>query len=65
MVKVVRHNGENDENFIKRFRRSVEKAGIMNEIRKREYYDPQAERKRRLQNARDRAKKEPEKKNIR
>ncbi len=63
MVKIVRHNGENDESFIRRFKRSVEKAGIMNEIRKREYYDPQAERKRRLQNARDRQK--DAKKNIR
>jgi small subunit ribosomal protein S21 len=55
MVKVSKHNGESDENFIKRFKRAVEKSGLMNELRKREYYDPQADRKKREQNAREKA----------
>lgn len=52
MIRTVRHNGEDNERFIKRFKKSVEKSGLMAELRQREYYDPQAERRRRERNRR-------------
>ena len=39
--------GENAEYALRRFKRSCEKAGILTELRRREYYEkPTAERKR-------------------
>lgn len=39
--------GENPEYALRRFKRSCEKAGILTEIRRREFYEkPTAERKR-------------------
>lgn len=40
--------GENPEYALRRFKRSCEKAGLLTELRKREFYEkPTAERKRR------------------
>ncbi len=40
-------DGEGNENALRRFKRSCEKAGVVNEVRRREYYEkPTAERKR-------------------
>ena len=40
--------GENPEYALRRFKRSCEKAGILTELRRREFYEkPTAERKRR------------------
>lgn len=52
MIKITRHNGEDDERFIKRFKKSVERSGLLAELRQREYYDPQADRRRRERNKR-------------
>lgn len=39
--------GENPEYALRRFKRSCEKAGLLTELRRREYYEkPTAERKR-------------------
>lgn len=41
--------GENPEYALRRFKRSCEKAGLMTELRRREYHEkPTAERKRKL-----------------
>lgn len=41
--------GENPEYALRRFKRACEKAGILTELRSREYYEkPTAERKRKL-----------------
>lgn len=52
MIRITRHHNEDDERLLKRFKKSVEKSGIMAELRLREYYDPQADRKRRERNRR-------------
>jgi ribosomal protein S21 len=52
MIRITRHNGEDNERFIKRFKKSVERTGLLSELRQREYYDPQADRRRRERNKR-------------
>lgn len=49
VVKV--KDGERFENALRRFKKSVEKAGIMAELRKREYYEKPSVKKKRKQAA--------------
>ncbi len=47
MPSVRLKEGENPEYALRRFKRSCEKAGILTEVRRREFYEkPTAERKR-------------------
>ncbi len=47
MPSVRLKEGENPEYALRKFKRSCEKAGILTEVRKREFYEkPTAERKR-------------------
>jgi small subunit ribosomal protein S21 len=49
-------DGEKFENALRRFRKSVEKAGIIQELRKRECYEkPSQKRKRKMAAAKKRA----------
>lgn len=49
-------DGESFEAALRRFKKSVEKAGVMAELRKREYYEkPSVRRKRKSAQARKRA----------
>jgi small subunit ribosomal protein S21 len=51
-------DGEKIENALRRFRKMVDRAGIMQELRKREYYEkPSIKRKRKQTSARKRARK--------
>jgi ribosomal protein S21 len=52
MIRITRHHNEDDERLLKRFKKSVERSGLMAELRLREHYDPQADRKRRERNRR-------------
>jgi ribosomal protein S21 len=45
MVKIVRRRDESDDQFLKRFKKSVEKSGLITEVRDRAYYDANLERK--------------------
>ncbi len=56
MVGIVVKEGEPYESFIRRFRRACENAGILREVKRREYYEkPSEKRKRREAEARRRA----------
>ena len=46
MAVVVRRKDESGENLIKRFRRAVQEDGIMQELKKREYYRSPAQKRR-------------------
>ncbi|MEO0093852.1 MAG: 30S ribosomal protein S21 [candidate division WOR-3 bacterium] len=49
-------NGEPYESFIRRFRRACEKAGILRELKRHEYYEkPSQRRKRKIAEARRKA----------
>lgn len=49
-------DGEKFENALRRFRKSVEKAGILQELRKRECYEkPSQKKKRKMAAAKKRA----------
>ncbi|KPK70315.1 30S ribosomal protein S21 [candidate division WOR_3 bacterium SM23_60] len=49
MTKVTVYDGESFENAIRRFRKSVERAGILRDVKKHEVYEkPSEKRKRRL-----------------
>ncbi len=49
MTKVTVYNGESFENAIRRFRKSVERAGILRDVKKHDIYEkPSEKRKRRL-----------------
>lgn len=49
-------NGEPYESFIRRFRRACERAGILREVKRREYFEkPSQKRKRKAAEARRRA----------
>lgn len=52
MIRITRHRDEDNERFIKRFKKSVERSGLLSELRQREYHDPQADRRRRERNKR-------------
>ncbi len=49
MTKVTVYEGESFENAIRRFRKSVERAGILKDVKKHEVYEkPSEKRKRRF-----------------
>ncbi len=53
MTKVTVYEGESFENAIRRFRKSVERAGILRDVKKHEVYEkPSEKRKRRFITAR-------------
>lgn len=53
MTKIVVYEGESFDNAMRRFRKSVERAGILRAIKKHEVYEkPSERRKRRLLAAR-------------
>lgn len=56
MVGIIVKEGESYESFIRRFRRACENAGILREVKRREYYEkPSEKRKRRVAESRRRA----------
>ncbi len=56
MPVVKAKEGERFDNLLRRFRKAVDKSGIMAELRKREYYEkPSVKRKRKAEAARKRA----------
>lgn len=56
MAEVKAQEGEDFEKLLKRFKKEVEKAGILSELKKREFYEkPSEKKKRRLKAARRRA----------
>ena len=58
MAKVVARENENLDSMLRRFKRSCDKAGIMREVRKREFYEkPSVKRKNKSEAARKRASK--------
>ncbi len=55
MVSIIVKEGEPYESFIRRFRRACEQAGILREVKRREFYEkPSERRKRKLAEARRR-----------
>ena len=46
-ICVIRRDGENDEDFIKRFRKKFSKSGIVKEFRDRLYFEKPSDKKRR------------------
>jgi len=49
MTKVIVYEGESFENAMRRFRKSVERAGILKDVKKHEIFEkPSEKRKRRL-----------------
>lgn len=58
MTKTDIRDGENIEDALRRFKRSVSKTGTLRDARKREYYDkPSVKRKKKSEEARKRDKK--------
>jgi small subunit ribosomal protein S21 len=56
MVGIYVKDGEPYESFIRRFRRACEKAGVLRELKRHEYYEkPSVKKKRRMAEARRRA----------
>ncbi|MBS4016176.1 MAG: 30S ribosomal protein S21 [Candidatus Latescibacteria bacterium] len=47
MTQINVKEGESYESFIRRFRRSCERAGIPKEVKRREYYEKPSQRKKR------------------
>jgi small subunit ribosomal protein S21 len=65
MAEVKALEGEDFERLLKRFKKEVEKAGILSELKKREFYEkPSERRKRRLKAARRRALKKARKEKM-
>ncbi len=56
-IEITVKDGERVDNALRRFRKVVEKSGVLQELRKREYYEkPSVKRKRKQIAARKRAK---------
>jgi small subunit ribosomal protein S21 len=56
MAHITVKEGESYENFIRRFRRACERAGIPKEMKRREFYEkPSQKRKRKAAEARRKA----------
>lgn len=56
MTKVIVEPDESFENALKRFKKQCEKAGILSELKRREYYDkPSVRKKKKAAAARKRA----------
>ncbi len=49
MVGITVKEGESYESFIRRFRRACENAGILREVKRREYFEKPSEKKKRKQ----------------
>ncbi len=47
MTKVTVYEGESFENAIRRFRKSVERAGILKDVKRHEVYEKPSERRKR------------------
>ncbi|MGQ9679062.1 MAG: 30S ribosomal protein S21 [bacterium] len=47
MVSITVKEGEPYESFIRRFRRACEQAGILREVKRREFYEKPSERRKR------------------
>jgi len=47
MVKVTVYDGESFDNAMRRFRKSVERAGILKDVKKHEIYEKPSEKKKR------------------
>lgn len=47
MTKVTVYEGESFDNAIRRFRKSVERAGILRDVKKHEVYEKPSEKKKR------------------
>jgi small subunit ribosomal protein S21 len=47
MVGITIKDGESYESFIRRFRRACENAGILREVKRREFYEKPSEKKKR------------------
>ncbi len=47
MTKVTVYEGESFENAIRRFRKSVERAGILKDVKKHEVYEKPSEKRKR------------------
>jgi small subunit ribosomal protein S21 len=57
MTSIKLKEGERIDNALRRFRKAVEKSGVMQELRKREFFEkPSAKKKRKQAAARKRAK---------
>ncbi len=56
-IEIKMKDGERVDNALRRFRKVVEKSGVLQELRKREYYEkPSVKKKRKQAAARKRAK---------
>lgn len=56
MAKVTAHPGESAESLIRRFKKKVEKAGILEDMRKHEFYkSPSVKKREKHENAMKRA----------
>lgn len=56
MAQVEVHDGESIESALKRFKKKIQKAGILSEIKRREHYmKPSVKRKRKSEAARKRS----------
>jgi small subunit ribosomal protein S21 len=56
-IEIKMKDGERVDNALRRFRKVVEKSGVLQELRKREYFEkPSVKRKRKQAAARKRAK---------
>jgi small subunit ribosomal protein S21 len=51
MAEVRAIEGEDFERLLKRFKKEVEKAGVLSELKKREFYEKPSEKKKRRQKA--------------
>jgi len=49
MTKVTVYEGESFENAVRRFRKSVERAGILRDVKKHEVYEKPSEKRKRRQ----------------
>jgi len=49
MTKVTIYEGESFDNAIRRFRKSVERAGILRDVKKHEVYEKPSEKRKRRQ----------------
>jgi small subunit ribosomal protein S21 len=55
MAEIEVHPGESIEGALKRFKKKIQKAGILSEVKRRERYEPPSvKRKRKQQSARKR-----------
>jgi small subunit ribosomal protein S21 len=56
MTGIIVKEGESYESFMRRFRRACEKAGILRDVKRREYYEkPSVRKKRKAAEARRRS----------